>query len=269
MGGLGNQFFQYLFALRQRELTGAHVLLLLDWFQNNQLIGRAKDRPLQIPMLFDLSLEMTTLGLAAERGLIFPRLFRFEQEGGVECLPRVADGNLLCMGYYQTAAAMPSLESLHRCMTGIPVPTNGPVGDRSIVALHVRLGDYKQLQHVLPILPLQYYALALESLPNSSRYLVFAEDVTEAKDFLSPLGGRYPFEFHTTSTPIEDFKLLASMPNIICANSTFSFLAGWVAKFRGARVLAPDAKFWHAAHLTAEIAGKHSLIQMAGFEVVV
>lgn len=268
MGGLGNQLFQYLFALRRQEQTGQPVLLLLDWFQGNQLLGRAADRPLQLPRLLQPTLPMTTLGLAAESGVVFPRLMRFEQEGGMPGLPPPEAGNLLCMGYYQMADAMPSPAALAACLGAVGLPEVPSTPQVSTVALHVRLGDYRQLQHVLPILPLDYYAQALERLPAAARYLVFAENLEETREFLAPLAQRYALEYQPPGEPVHDFRLLASMPVVVGANSTFSLLAGWAARLRGARVLMPAAPMWHGPSAAADVAGKHSLLQLAGVEVL-
>jgi hypothetical protein len=272
MGGLGNQLFQYLFALQRQEQTGQPVVLLLDWFQGNQLLGRAADRPLQLPRLLQPALPMTTLGLAAESGVLFSRLFRFEQEGGVAALPAAEAGNLLCMGYYQMAEAMPSAAVLASCLGAIGAPAPDALVDGHAaaggVALHVRLGDYRQLQHVLPILPLDYYAQALARLPQAARYLVFAEDAQEARAFLEPLAKQYAFEFVPAAEPVQDFRQLASMPVVIGANSTFSLLAGWAARLRGARVLMPAAPLWHGPGFEADVTGKHSLLQRADMEVL-
>jgi hypothetical protein len=272
MGGLGNQLFQYLFALKLSQRSDLSVVLLLDWFQGNQLLKRAADRPLQITQVLQPALPMTTLGLSAESGVIFSKLHRFEQQGGMQGLDTSHLENTLCMGYYQRAQAMPSRAVLENCLRQIGASDFSTVSQSndhlSIVALHVRLGDYLKLQHLLPVLPVEYYAKALRRLPHAERYLVFAENAQEAADFLQPIAGQFAFEFVPPGNPADDFCKLASMPAVIGANSTFSLLAGWAARLRGARVVMPVSRLWHGAGHDADIAGKQSLLELAEVELV-
>jgi hypothetical protein len=266
MGGLGNQIFQYLFALKLRQRAEGQVTLFIDWFLGNQMLNRAANRPLLLHRLPGLSLPLTTLGLAAESGSAFGRIHRYEQEGGLASLDQLSDGNVLVMGYYQSPEALPDAAQLAEFCRGLHLAQSPD--DANVVAVHVRLGDYRHIQDTLPILPLRYYELALAAQPPGSRFLVFAEDVGEATGFLSPLASRFPLEFLSPGDPLDDFLRLAAMPRIVGANSTFSFLAGLVAIQRGTRVHLPAAEYWHGVRFQQEIEGKRALLGCANFDLV-
>lgn len=266
MGGLGNQIFQYLFALQLRERSGLPVLMLADWYQSNALIGRDLNRPLLLQKLRGINLPISTLGLAAEAGVSFPCIYRFEDEGGSENWPSLDRGNVLAIGYFQSVASMPSVSSMDKfcseAMLGVPANSS------NTVAIHLRLGDYRLIQNVLPVLPVSYYESALLRMPRSDRYLVFAEDVQEAREYLEPLSKRYDFEFKIPSDSVDDFLALASSSAIIGANSTFSYVAGLMAARRGARVVMPLAGYWHGPEYQGEVAKKEGLLRYANFELV-
>ena len=266
MGGLGNQIFQYLFALKLRERLGDRVSLFIDWYLGNQVLGREASRPLLLHKVPGIKIPLHTLGLAAEEGISFPRIYRFEQEGGLRNLRNEQQQNVLVIGYFQSFDALPPAPELVGFLTGI-VPKRH-LAEPNVVAIHVRLGDYRYIPEVSPILPLSYYEQTLDLQPPNSRFLVFAEDIVEAQEFLRPLARRYTFEFQPPADPVQDFQLLAGMSAIVGANSTFSYVAGLAARLRGARVFFPAAEYWHGPRYCQEIEGKRELLDFGGFQLI-
>lgn len=105
-------------------------------------------------------------------------------------------------------------------------------------SIHFRLGDYKNLQHVYPLLSVEYYTKSLSLLKTKvnslEEVLYFCEDtdlsvVTEIINELKPM---FPeIIFFRASNELDDWEqmlLMSCCRNNIIANSTFSW---WGAFF--------------------------------------
>lgn len=102
------------------------------------------------------------------------------------------------------------------------------------IALHVRRGDYLNLQHVHPVLQMNYYKSAMEYFQGEN-FTVFSDDIEWCKDNLSQRNVTYSTTYNLS--PIEDFKHMASHKGFITANSSFSW---WAAYLSGSEeVIAP------------------------------
>ena len=102
------------------------------------------------------------------------------------------------------------------------------------VAMHFRLGDYKGLQHIHPIMPFEYYRNSLQFILNKLNkeevsIMIFCDkdDIHEVNDtVISRLLTLFPkceFEYANKDMLEWEHMLLMSLsPCIIMANSTFS-----------------------------------------------
>ena len=109
----------------------------------------------------------------------------------------------------------------------------------SCISMHFRMGDYKNIQHVHPVLPSNYYSLSLQKImqqPKSTMKSVmyFCEevDLDEVKKVILCLNAEFPqLSFFRVEQSLEDWEQLVCMSccrhNII-ANSSFSW---WGAYF--------------------------------------
>ncbi len=103
----------------------------------------------------------------------------------------------------------------------------------NIASMHFRIGDYKPVQNIHPILNEVYYDKALSRIPDDYRILIFSEkqDRDDVDIIVNALKTKHKHEFVYVSDDIEDWKqmLLMSLCRInIIANSTFSW---WGAYF--------------------------------------
>lgn len=103
-------------------------------------------------------------------------------------------------------------------------------------AIHVRLGDYDDAYH--PRLRGNYYGPAMNKFPEGQKFLVFSDDIKEAK---TRFGNRV--EFSEGRDYIEDFKLMKRCRHFIIGNSSFSAFAATIADSPGKRVIAPRPWF--------------------------
>ena len=112
-------------------------------------------------------------------------------------------------------------------------------------AIHVRRGDYLELQGVLPVLPMNYYLEAIRYVKENWKmndFVVYSDDPDWCeKNFVCPV---------MRGTPIEDFEAMQQHPIHIIANSTFSWWAAWLAGHD--RVVAPKKWFGQVTEMFVE-----------------
>lgn len=101
------------------------------------------------------------------------------------------------------------------------------------VAVHVRRGDYLNLQHVHPVLPISYYISAMEQF-NGESFTIFSDDIDWCKSNINGSNIKY----HQTGVDIEDLKIMSGFSKFIIANSSFSWWAAYLS--RGEKVIAPN-----------------------------
>jgi hypothetical protein len=100
------------------------------------------------------------------------------------------------------------------------------------VSVHIRRGDYMNLQDTFGILSSDYYDSAIKfTLENSStkyaRVLVFSDDFVLAKQLFSNLEISLPVQFAESpeNSPEETLMLMAQSDALIISNSSFSWWA--------------------------------------------
>lgn len=112
------------------------------------------------------------------------------------------------------------------------------------IAVHVRRGDYLNLQNAHPVLPLDNYYNAASVSINIERpnYIIFSDDIEWCKqNFKHP-----KCYFVSGNSDIVDLFLMAQCESHIIANSSFSWWAAWFAKNmfgRKGTVIAPKKWF--------------------------
>ena len=98
--------------------------------------------------------------------------------------------------------------------------------NKKIIALHVRLGDYVNLQSYHPIQPINYYKKAL-SYYNLDNYqiILFSDNVTMARERLSSLNLNMINADNIFVEDEDQFYMLFLSNIIICSNSSFSLMS--------------------------------------------
>ena len=195
--------------------------------------GRAGNR------MFELAAARS---MAAKQGKVFPLLKTAVNEVGLwndkEKYHYPSSGEKLPFGYYQDwrfiedvkdelARALPRDETL-----------------RDVIGLHIRGGDYFKYPGTFYFLDETYYSKALLALPPNKPVVVFTNDRKHATALMKKLD--VDWEFSSGASPQEDFKQLASCAHVITANSTFSWMAGWLANYwHDSAVVIPFKWFKH------------------------
>jgi len=98
--------------------------------------------------------------------------------------------------------------------------------------VHVRRGDYLEVPHVLPVLPIEYHESAVERAVrhwNVERFVVCTDDPAWVQSHFLPRFRSYRMELSPQRGDIHDFVALTECRSLITANSTFSVMAGILA----------------------------------------
>ena len=127
------------------------------------------------------------------------------------------------------------------------------------VSVHVRRGDFLELQHKHPVQSMEYYKQAFECFEKDSLFVVFSDDIKWCrKNFnisknLVFVGENY--DENSTLAPgttrdVLDLYLMSKTKNNIIANSTFSWWGAWLNDNSSKIVIAP--KQWCGPETTQE-----------------
>lgn len=105
--------------------------------------------------------------------------------------------------------------------------------EESVIAIHLRRGDYQSNPSQYGVLSVEYYEKALKALPSSLRHApiwIFSDDISLAKELFEKVED-YEFNYldpANDSNALESLLLMSRANGIILANSTFSLWAGFI-----------------------------------------
>lgn len=105
---------------------------------------------------------------------------------------------------------------------------------KKILSIHVRLGDYVNLQDYHPIPSLEYYKQALSYYNlNNYQIILFSDDVEKAKEKLKPLELDLIFAQDIYDNDEDQLYMLMLSDVVVCANSTFSLMSCYLNEIYG------------------------------------
>jgi hypothetical protein len=113
------------------------------------------------------------------------------------------------------------------------------------VSLHVRRGDYKINKGGQELLPIEYYARAMQvvqqTLANPT-YFIFSDDIPYTRRALPHVEGMVFVDHNDEANGHEDLRLMSACRHNIIANSTMSWWGAWLNSDPSKIVCAP--KIW-------------------------
>lgn len=112
--------------------------------------------------------------------------------------------------------------------------------NKKIVSLHVRRGDYVNLQNFHPVCSIEYYENAMKHF-NDCDVICFSDDIKWCEQNLKHLSKN--ILFCDSGSPYIDLCLMSMCDHNIIANSTFSWWAAWLNTNNGKIVVAPKKWF--------------------------
>jgi len=237
--GLGNRLFQFAAALGAAESLGRHIVFYTPIFKDihhGAIASLFRMYP-WVPLIED---EQPCILIPEPPNTIYDY---------IEPPPLPSDCNAVLGGFRQSPLYFP--KDLNKLAPDWEAALGGPVVRRMLerelglgdlaqrqraYAVHVRLGDYKYLEHHQ--IPLShYYTRALSKIPAGSRLILFSDEPHLCAAMFAPFCSEKGIEY-TTATNHTDVESLYQMSlclgGTITANSTFSWWAAWFAHYNGA-----------------------------------
>ena len=240
LGRLGNQMFQYA-SLRGIAANRGFEFCIPPQGSFGVSDPNVKNSPTNIHNTFNLkeyNQSISDYRMVEESGFYFDKnLFN-------NC-----DDNVDLYGYFQSEKYFKHIENdIKKDFTFLSdlVDTCSKfikeVGDE-VISIHVRRGDYLNLQSYHPVPPLEYYSEALKKLPNLP-VLIFSDDPDWCLS--QELFDSDRFLISESNTPDFDMCLMSMCNYHIIANSSFSWWGSWLAKSK--HTIAP--KNWFGPSLS-------------------
>ena len=113
-------------------------------------------------------------------------------------------------------------------------------GDKDIVSIHVRRGDYTLYPNHHPVCSDFYYQSSIGKFDSENHiFLVFSDDIEWCKENF--VGDN--FIFSDTNNPYLDLAIMSLCDHHIIANSSFSWWGAWLNTSENKRVIAPSRWF--------------------------
>jgi hypothetical protein len=244
MGGLGNQLFQ-IFTLISYSLKHKKA------FYFEKSIPTRKDRPFYwnnfLKSLVPFIKDGTEIQLYREPN------FHYNE------LPLISQ-SIKFFGYYQSYKYFEENKHSIEKFIRLEEQRNMLKNDydfSNLVCLHFRVGDYVNLQHHHPLMPIEYYRNALQQLIKTTdkdnwTILYFCEDndINYVNEKINILKTDYPnLSFQKIDSKYQDWEQMLVMSlcqhNII-ANSSFSWWGSYFNKNVEKRVFYPSKWFGYA-----------------------
>jgi len=264
VGGLGNQIFGYVFGLAVANRLKSKLTVddALIYFGSN------KSRVLEINKLvaLDSSLEFKqrkiNVFLKKFESRIIQRIF-----WKVACFntlheDRMNDGEFRFKptqkfyGYFQTWIYADILASngfvfkfSNKALSKKYLDFLESNNFLNAVFIHIRLGDYLDLQDTYRIMPEAYFLEAIAAIKTNrdiGRIILFAEDRNEVANYYPRLYKICDLIIDklTGLSDLECFILLSSSNCIVASNSTYSMWAAWISKNRNGLAIVPEVHYF-------------------------
>ena len=250
-GGLGNQMFQLFTAISYSLDTGKNLVLKYSEYSPS-----ITQRPTYWNSVFR---ELKKLLITEDIKMDY---FYRESDGFVYDPIPIPPTSIILDGYYQ------SYRYFHHNLSNIKkiLCINNQIrkvknkyheildGQYSTIAVHFRLGDYKNLQQHHPILPISYYINAVEHIvsriENEIKIIYFCEDEDEEFIMHNYIPLLSPLVKNITKCPkamkdYEEMYIMSLCDWCIIANSTFSWWGAYLKEADTHKVIYPKRWFFN------------------------
>ncbi len=265
LGGIGNQMFQYAFAVALREETGVDVRYDASVFKTYPLHnGFELDRRFCVSIRQASSAEVWKLTIHTTRYFLWKVLTRIHigktkhERKYTEYLPDVFDDkkDLYYYGYWQHHAYFDKYKDVLKREFSWKEPLSkknqevyNSFCEKQTVSIHVRRGDYLKKWIYRDICELDYYRKAIacvkEMMPDDVQFAIFSNDMTWCNDNIVPLldDAQYVMvDWNQGAESHNDMRLMQACRANIIANSSFSWWAAYLNVNDNPIVIAP--KVW-------------------------
>ena len=239
LGRLGNQMFQYA-SLRGIATNRGFDFRIPPEHMFGESDSNVKNSDTNIHTAFDLS---------KYNKVNIPILYERIEESGYHFDENIFNNcpdNVDLYGYFQSEKYFKHIEEdirkdftfesyvIDTCKDFIETAINS----KEIISLHIRRGDYLNMQSYHPTSPIEYYEKALDKFPNVP-VIIFSDDISWCLD--KPLFDPDRFFISQGNSAEYDMCLMSKCTHHIIANSSFSWWGSWLSKSEN--VIAPKVWF--------------------------
>ena len=236
LGRLGNQMFQY------ASLKGIAANRGFDCcIPDENVFGVSDPNVKNCPTNIHNTFNLQTFVRLSNNRIIQESGYHFDEE-----LFNTCDDNVDLYGYFQSEKYFKHIEKDIRSEFSFKdelvkdfknfIEQLSPDGE--VISLHVRRGDYLNLQSFHPTPPLEYYEAALKKLPDAP-VIIFSDDADWCLN--QELFDSDRFLVSQDMSPDYDMCLMSLCKYHIIANSSFSWWGAWLANSK--KVIAPKVWF--------------------------
>ncbi len=265
-GGLGNQMFQYAFAIALKFRYRQEVVR----YDASCMKGYKLHNQFELDKIFNLSLKQASFREIIKVGYPFPH-YKLWQLGN-RILPKrkrtvferllksynqnpiLLEGDYLFDGYWQNENYFKECRDCILREFSFPkfeYNTNNEhiynlIKRKNSVSIHIRRGDYINISSTQGICTIQYYINAIKKLKEyiiPSIFIVFSDDIEWCKSNLRHIFDETPTEFidwNSAQNSYRDMQLMSNCNHNIIANSSFSWWGAWLNTNVDKIVIAPS-----------------------------
>jgi hypothetical protein len=154
------------------------------------------------------------------------------------------DGNTL-NGYFQSEKNFPDKTFIRWLFTPSEIVKEKLSKYKTLLkgntcSIHVRRGNYRNLQNRHPVLSMDYYTKAMSMLEpyKIDRFLIFSNDINWCK--YNFMGDKFTF---IDDVDYVELFLMASCTHHIISNSTFAWWGAWLGEKQDTAIIAPEVWF--------------------------
>lgn len=266
LGGLGNQMFQYAFALALERQIGDREDIRID---PRAFRGYPIHNGYELKRIFNVKIPEATICEVMKVAYpylnyriwqlcrLLPKRITMKYEW--KCMAydeRVFTDtrNLYLIGYWQTEHYFSSIRNEILKAFAFPSFTSNSQNEtlskelqqRCSVAVHIRRGDYLKISNTSGICTIDYYKKAIAYMQKSSSpelFAIFSDDIDWCMEQFGAIIGNTDIRFVNWNKGKEsylDMQLMSLCKHNIIANSSFSWWGAWLNNNPNKIVIAPS-----------------------------
>ena len=264
IGGLGNQMFQYAFALALKaRFPDEDVKYDISSFR-----GYGLHNGFELPQLFKLSLKQASLNDVCHLNVPAPHyklwqirchilkgLFGYLERNAMVFDSKALEikGSKYFDGYWQVEEYFKDCEEeVRREFTFSRLDEKnaelaGRIAGKCSVSVHIRRGDYLNNPNFSGLTDLSYYERAIRDIKASEKpevFLIFSNDHKWCRENIAPLTSGIEtvyVDWNTGENSFRDMQLMSLCKHNIIANSTFSWWGAWLNPTPDKLIITPKA----------------------------
>lgn len=262
-GGLGNQMFQYAFALYLKNINNDEIIKIDPEGLNHYNLHNGYE----LDRIFNISLPVASKGDKIKLYYPFFNYFTFKickyflpkrkailEDKKINLKKLQNKKSNYFIGYWQKANIPPAIRNIILKEFSFPkFPFNSKnyflkekIKNLESVSIHVRRGDYCNNKSTQGICSIEYYKKAIQDITdkyNVDIFLIFSDDIEWCKIHILPLIEDSLFVFvdwNKKQDSYNDMHLMSLCKHNIIANSSFSWWGAWLNQNTNKIVIAPE-----------------------------